>query len=164
MNKNWLNLSLLLIFLTVLPGACAPATKPAAEEATSDGDETSSRAEVASAVLIYERSGGLRGIGPGVQEWRLYGDGRIEGSDGNSWQAEPEAVQELVGSILDTSFTSLEPSYIPEDTCCDRATHRITIQTGEDTYTVETLDGANMPESLSENLEAINLFLMDLYE
>jgi hypothetical protein len=163
MNRNRLNLSWLLIFLAVLLGACTPATEPVVGEA-SNNNETASRAEVAGATLTYERSGGLRGIGPSVQEWRLYGDGRIEGSDGNSWQVEPETVQDLISSLLDSGFTSLESSYIPEDTCCDRATHRITIQTDEGSYTIETLDGADMPLSLAENLDAINLFLMDLYE
>lgn len=164
MNKNKFILGLLLVLLALILSACAPPADSATEAAVNNTNETSSREEVANAVLIYERSGGLKGLGPSVQDWRLYGDGRIEGSDGNSWQVDPESVQNLITSILDSGFADLEASYVPEDTCCDRATHRITVQTDENSYTVETLDAADMPQSLTENLDAINLFLMNLYE
>ncbi|MCA9922642.1 MAG: hypothetical protein KC419_14910 [Anaerolineales bacterium] len=116
------------------------------------------------AVLIYQRQGGLKGIGPSSQEWRFYEDGRIVGSDGASWQVDPEAVADLVAEITASGFQNLEKSYIPEDTCCDRATHIITMQTADKMFTVETLDAADMPQALEDDLQKINNFLMALYE
>jgi hypothetical protein len=152
----------------LLPVTNTPEVVEGKETATSNSAEASddilSRDEVETAVLIYTRRGGLKGIGPSDREWRFYGDGRVVGSDGPSWQIEPATIENLVTEIMASGFQDLENSYIPEDTCCDRATHVIVIQTAEETYTVETLDGADMPESLEDSLQKINDFLMSLYE
>ncbi|VAW43129.1 hypothetical protein MNBD_CHLOROFLEXI01-908 [hydrothermal vent metagenome] len=138
---------------------------PEAETKEEVVDSTeASRMESEGTVLIYERRGGLKGIGTDVQEWRFYEDGRIVGSDGTSWQVEPETIQTLIAELTTSGFETLETSYIPEDTCCDRVTHTIIVQTGGQTQTVETLDGADMPRSLEDNLQQINDFLMGLYE
>jgi len=138
---------------------------PEAESKEEVVDSTeASRMESEDIVLIYERRGGLKGIGPDVQEWRFYEDGRIVGSDGTTWQVEPEAIANLVAELTTSGFEALESSYIPEDTCCDRVTHTIIVQTGGQTQTVETLDDADMPQSLEDNLQQTNDFLMGLYE
>ncbi|NHZ71819.1 MAG: hypothetical protein GWP17_01885 [Aquificales bacterium] len=135
-------------------------------ESYETNSEVDGRAHVdmGEAVLIYERAEGKKGIGPSVHEWRFYGDGRIVGSDGNAWQVDPKTIESLVNEIATSGFAQLDNSYIPEDTCCDRATFVITMQAAGQTHTVETLEDADMPQSLEDNLQKINNFLMALYE
>lgn len=192
MKKLWATCSIVLLILTASV-ACTPPTERPAEELTSKTDESAqealtivtdtplteskelatdnvdddadlSRTDMDTAVLIYERRGGTKGIGPNVLEWRFYGDGRIVGSDGASWQVEPDEVANLVAEIAASGFNSLENDYIPEDTCCDRTTHVITMHTAGEKHTIETLDEAEMPQALEENIQIINSFLMALYE
>jgi hypothetical protein len=130
----------------------------------SDNPAALSKEDMETAVLIYERRGGMKGIGSSVQKWYFFADGRIVSEDGNSWQVEPEAIDNLMSDVTTSGFKSLESAYVPDDPCCDRATHIITVQENGQTYTVETLDDAEMPASLENNLEAINELLMGLYE
>ena len=186
MKNVWV--SHLIVFLLLV--ACSPAAEQPSEESNTDGNDSSpallsvtntplpegketlpntsddvlSRDDVGTAVLLYERSGGLKGVGPSVSDWQFYGDGRIVSSDGNSWRVEPERIDNLVAEITASGFQSLESNYVPEDTCCDRAFHLIIVRTAEKTHTVETLDGAEMPQSLKDNIQQINIFLSDLYE
>ncbi|MCP4424246.1 MAG: hypothetical protein GY803_07140 [Chloroflexi bacterium] len=193
MKRKWIiNLTgTFLAFVTLV--ACAPTTEQPLDEPATNATETSpalrpaptsppeekevnvnadaavdnaaiSKEEMDAAVLIYERRGGKKGIGPSIHEWRFYGDGRIIGSDGNAWQVDPKIVGGLVDEIAASGFPQLDNSYIPEDTCCDRSTHVIVIQAAGQTHTVETLDDADMPQSLTDNLQEINDFLMSLYE
>jgi hypothetical protein len=129
-----------------------PAAAPESESRT-NGDEP---------VIIYERQGGLKGIGPSEYVWRIYEDGRITNSQDQSWQVTPAEVDALLTSINFSNFRSLDANYVPKDTCCDRAQHTITIQTDGQSHKVTTLDGADMPENLTSTLDAINTFLMAL--
>lgn len=142
--------------------AADEASKEEGEE--SDNPAALSKEEMETAVLIYERRGGMKGIGSSVQKWYFFADGRIVSEEGDSWQVEPETVDNLVSDVTTSGFKSLESAYVPDDPCCDRATHIITVQENGQTYTVETLDDAEMPASLENNLQAINELLMGLYE
>ncbi|MCZ7670406.1 MAG: hypothetical protein M5U34_26220 [Chloroflexi bacterium] len=113
-------------------------------------------------VLTYERAGGLKGIGPGVIFWTLYADGTVMDSDCRSWQLPPAEITALVDSIMALGFADFEASYIPEDTCCDRATHTITIYQDGEVYQVSVLDAADAPDELYQALDLIGEFLMVL--
>jgi len=116
------------------------------------------------AVLIYKRSGGKMGIGPTFFEWRFYANGRVEVSDGRVYQMTPEEVNDLLKSITVQDFFALKADYTPEDTCCDRAAHEITVQQDGRVYQVTTLDGANNPPELDTALQSIDNVLAALAE
>lgn len=138
-------------------GADAPANTDETEE-TAVGNHTGAEEPV----ITYEREGGLKGIGPNEYVWRIYADGRVTSSQEQTWQVTPQEVTALLTSINIANFRSLDTNYVPEDTCCDRALHTITIQTEGQTTKVTTLDAADMPETLTNALDSINTFLMDL--
>ena len=133
-------------------------TNTAETEETAAGSHTGAEEPV----ITYEREGGLKGIGPNQYVWHIYADGRITSSQDQTWQVTPEEVTALLTSINMANFHSLETNYVPEDTCCDRVLHTITVQTEGQTTKVTTLDGADMPETLTNALDTINTFLMDL--
>jgi len=113
-------------------------------------------------VIIYEREGGLKGIGPSRYVWHIYADGRVTSSQDQSWQVAPEEIADLLTNLNVANLRSLNSNYVPEDTCCDRAQHTITIQADGQTYKFTTLDGVDLPEALTNTLDTINAFLMDL--
>jgi hypothetical protein len=113
-------------------------------------------------VLVYERAGGLKGIGPGIVTWTMYADGRVDSSDGRSWQVPSEDITTLADSIMAFGFAEFEESYIPKDTCCDRATHTITIYQDGKVYQVSVLDSADAPAELYQALDLIGKFLIAL--
>ncbi|MCP4360120.1 MAG: hypothetical protein GY796_19105 [Chloroflexi bacterium] len=116
------------------------------------------------AILIYKRTSGKMGIGPTFFEWRFYADGRVAVSDGRVYQITPEEVKNLVDSMTAQGFFALEVDYTPEDTCCDRAAHEISVQQDGRVYQVTTLDGANNPPELDIALQSINNVLSALAE
>lgn len=115
-------------------------------------------------LLRYRRAGGLKGFGPSEFVWEFYADGRVVSSDGRSWQLSPAQAATFVGGLADAGFFDLNADYVPEDTCCDRATHTITLNIGGQEKTVTTLDGADMPPSLATVMDEINVMLADLAE
>lgn len=105
-------------------------------------------------VIIYNRSGGFAGL---QQEWTIYADGRIVLPDGSQKQIDPTQVQAVFDTIATANFQSLKASYVPKDTCCDRFTHVITVQTGSEAHTVTTIDQApDEPAALTAVLQTIN--------
>lgn len=178
MNK-WLILSItLLVGLLV---ACTAPAEPTGNEPvyqTAEPTDASDKEDAAAtsapaaeskteimpdgAVLVYERSGGLKGIGPSEFSWTFYADGRIVGSDGREWQVPPEEIEKLVDDIMNLGFAEFEASYIPEDTCCDRVTHTLTVQDEGQVYTVSVLDGAEAPAELFQAADMANNYLMAL--
>lgn len=139
---------------------------PTGSEAESDERQDNARSHadivMGEAVFIYERAGGLKGIGPSIITWTMYSDGRVISSDGRSWQLPPNNITALVDSIMALGFADFEASYIPEDTCCDRATHTITIRQGDAVYKVSILDDADAPDELYQMLDLIGEFLITL--
>ncbi len=140
----------------------ATKTAPSAEQTESEAQNGSTASHPSDIVLTYERAGGLKGIGPGVIFWTLYADGTVMDSDGRSWQLPPAEITALVDSIMALGFADFEASYIPEDTCCDRATHTITIYQDGEVYQVSVLDAADAPDELYQALDLISEFLMAL--
>ncbi|MBX3058101.1 MAG: hypothetical protein KF770_16665 [Anaerolineae bacterium] len=181
MNEWKNNLIMIAVLLLVFLAACAPPAAPAGDEPvyqTAEPTEPGAKEDVAAtaapaaegkaemalegAVLVYERAGGLKSINPTAWSWRFYADGRIVGSDGREWQVPPEEIEKLVDDVLALGFTEFQASYIPEDTCCDRVTHTLTVQDGEQVYTVTVLDGADAPAELFEAVEMVNGYLLAL--
>jgi hypothetical protein len=119
-------------------------------------------ANLEGAVLLYERTGGLKGIGPSEWNWRFYADGRIVGSDGREWQVPPTEVEKLVNDLLALGFADFEASYIPEDTCCDRITHTLTVQQDGQVYQVSVLELAEAPAELFQAVDMVNNYLLAL--
>ncbi|MCA9875046.1 MAG: hypothetical protein KC441_15360, partial [Anaerolineales bacterium] len=103
-----------------------PSPQATQDTASSNSDvqdaSTLDRAEVdmGDAVLVFQRTGGLMGVRSNDQIWYFYPDGRVTVSDGRSWQVKPEEIDALMNDIQPAQFATLEASYMPEDTCCDR--------------------------------------------
>ena len=102
------------------------------------------------------------GIGPSIITWTMFADGRVGSSDGRSWHVPPEEITTLVDSIMALGFADFEDSYIPKDTCCDRATHTITIYQNGEVYQASVLDSADAPAELYQTLDLIGEFLIAL--
>lgn len=138
--------------------------RPDADTADSPaaGRDPEKAPELDGAVLMYERYGGLAGIRPQEYVWRLYADGRITSSDGRSWDVPPAEIADLVDAILALGFADLDASYVPENTCCDRVTHVITLQVGDDVRQVTTLDAATAPAAVDASVQLVNDYLLSL--
>jgi hypothetical protein len=64
---------------------------------------------------------------------------------------------ELAKAIQQADFMSLEDSYVPKDTCCDRFLHEITVTLGGQTKTVRTLDSSpTEPPGLTQLVQTLN--------
>lgn len=140
---------------------------PIDDDAETDeaNSEASSRttSEMGEAVLIYERAGGLKGIGPGIITWTMYPDGRVVSSDSRSWQVDPTEITTLIKSIMALGFADFAPSYIPKDTCCDRATHTITIHQDDEVHQVSVLDSTeDVPAEVYQAVDSIGEFIANL--
>jgi len=70
-------------------------------------------------------------------------------------QLDAETLGLLHATVDSPSFRSLDPSYLPKDTCCDRFTYTVSVDRREDVQTVTTLDGADWPPPLAETLELL---------
>lgn len=127
--------------------------------------ETADKARIDQPFLTYTVTGGLMGIGNPETVWTFYEDGRVEASDGRSWQLSDSEVKALRNIIEPDAFAMLEPSYIPENTCCDRMQYTIGV-VGNDGEIVDvtTLDGADMPPLLSQSLQSIQQLVAALAE
>ncbi len=178
--KRWSPLTVLIFIIWLV--ACTPATTPPGDEpiyqtaepteaatkeapAATSAPAAESKPETMSegAVMIYQRAGGLKGIGASEFSWTFYADGRIVGNDGREWQVSPEEVQKLVDDVMALGFAEFEVSYIPEDTCCDRVTHTLTVKDDDgQVYTVSVLDGADAPPELFTAVDMVNSYLMAL--
>ena len=140
-------------------------TKESAASAASDTvDDVESKAtsDATDAVLIYERTGGLKSIRSTEFSWQFYADGRIVGNDGREWQVPPAEVEKLVDDVLALGFAEFDASYIPADTCCDRVTHTLTVQKDGQVYKVSVLDAAEAPAELFAAVEMVNNYLLAL--
>jgi hypothetical protein len=105
------------------------------------------------AVVIFHRSGGFAGLD---QQWMIYADGRIESPGGEQQEVDPESVQALFETIQSAGFFELDDSYVPEDTCCDRFTYTVTVQLGDRSKTLVTIDASpTQPDELTMIINAI---------
>lgn len=144
--------------------AATPSQAPiAAQESVSESplapgrSPASSEAVAEEPVIKFNRSGGFAGLD---QTFLIYADGRIVGANGEEGQVSPEQVAAVLQQIEAASFFELDASYLPRDTCCDRFSYEITVQTPTQTKSVVTMDGVeNQPKGLTMTLAAITELL-----
>ncbi len=130
----------------------SPPPTPAASPATGEGQVPAKPdGTIEDAAVVYRRSGGLTGRS---QTWAIYLDGRIMAPTGQVRQVTPAQVTELMKKIEALGFFAMEDRYMPQNTCCDRFTHTLTVRRGGQAKTVTTLDAT--PNAPAELWEAIN--------
>jgi hypothetical protein len=133
-----------LVFVLLFAVACTPIFQ-SGEMGSVLSEET---------VIVYGRSGGFAGL---QQEWTIHADGRIDLPDGSRKQVDAARVQSLFDTIQTANLQTLNESYLPENDCCDLFTYTLTVQTGSNTQTITTMDGAsNMPEELTAVFQTID--------
>lgn len=134
---------LALVFLLMALSACTSAPPPTPTPA----------APVGAVVVRLQQSGGIAGIN---DDWAIYDDGLITLNGSENQRVAPEKVAALQQQLLDLGFNDLDASYLPADPCCDRFTYVITLQTGDQTHTVTTIDETpDAPPALWQSLQAI---------
>lgn len=162
-----------VLFAVIMLTACTPIPVPvrrpfeqspldtsplATAGAPGTADATREKGEAGSAVIIYERYGGLAGI---FERWAIYLDGRVMTSDGHEWQLEPKQVEQLLSDIEALGFFELDDAYIPDNTCCDRLTHKLTVRRGDRVHTVTTMDAApNAPQALWQSIDIMGRLII----
>jgi len=144
--------------------AVTPTQAPAAaQESVSESppapgrSPVSNEAVVEEPVITFHRSGGFAGLD---QTFLIYADGRIVDGNGEERQVSPEQVAAVLHQIEATNFSELNDSYLPQDTCCDRFSYEITVQTPTQTKSVVMMDDVeNQPEELAMILAVITELL-----
>ena len=157
MTKSLLLTSLVLALLL---GACAPATMPA-PIATRGPSPLASPLEGQAAsqeiTISYHRSGGFSGTD---DTWTLSADGTVSHqgqTSGTPEQLTAAQMAELAAAIRAADFMSLEDSYVPKDTCCDRYLYEITVTIGGHSKTVRTIDASpTAPAGLTSLVDTLN--------
>lgn len=139
----------------------AEADRPEAA-ATKEATERPAETIADGVVLVFERAGGLKGIGPSQWRWTFYADGRIEGSDGRSWEVDPAEIAALLDALAALNFADFRASYAPADLCCDLVTHTITLQLDGQVVKTAVTDNADAPPELFTAVDLINQFLLNL--
>lgn len=136
----------------------APTDLPSVPDTTSENEivEEAVVEDSGETAVSFHRAGGFAGLD---EQWLIYANGRVKAPDGSEQQVDVEAVQALLETITVNDFFGLEDSYIPEETCCDRITYEITVQMDGNVKTVQTIDGAEQPEQLTQVLSAVNNLL-----
>ena len=111
-------------------------------------------------ILQYQRTGGIGGFD---ETWVIEADGRVTHTGrgaGADRQLTPDQVAQLLRAIRAAEMASLDESYIPQNTCCDRFAHILTMTLDGQTKTVSTLDGSpDEPAALTDLLATLNNLL-----
>jgi len=90
--------------------------------------------------ITYQRSGGLVGA---HDTWLIDPQGKVS-SPGSGAAAQLTSAQmaELIAAIRLANFMTLQDSYLPQDTCCDRYEYIVTITVNGQSKTVRTIDAS----------------------
>ncbi len=114
-----------------------------------------------SAFLVYHRTGGLQGVN---DTWTVAADGQVSYQGQrpiSAKQLDSAQMAELAAAVRSANFMSLEDSYVPENNCCDRYTHEITVSVAGQTKTVRTIDASpTEPASLTALIQTLNQLLV----
>jgi hypothetical protein len=109
------------------------------------------------AVIVYRQTGGFAGLD---EEYMIYADGRVTAKDGGHWQASPDQVSELIGTIKSLGFFKIEASHVSIVPCCDRFSYELTVVAGDLANSAATYDGApSAPSALQSSIQAVTNFL-----
>jgi hypothetical protein len=154
------SLCLTCLVLAFVLGACAPTTMPAPRATPGPSPLASPLEEQAASSEIsvrYHRSGGFSGTD---DTWTIAADGSVlhQGqTPGTPEQLAAAQTAELAAAIRAADFMSLEDSYVPQDTCCDRYLHEITVTIGGHSKTVRTIDASpTAPAGLTSLVDTLN--------
>lgn len=153
--KRIYTLLMAMIVALLLVGCGATAPEP---ETGTEGDTAAAADEP---VIVFERSGGITGR---TETWSIYGSGRVVTGTGETYQVTPEAVSQLYSGLQLLDFSALQQNYIPEDTCCDRYTYTLTVQSEGEPRQVTFLEEAEAPDVLWQSLESVQNFVASLSE
>jgi hypothetical protein len=159
MNKmRWLGLVGLVVILLIYGATRLFYEGPMGGQGQAPGPlEDESLELFEEATLSYQRSGGFAGLD---ETWLIYGDGRIVEPNGNETLIEPEQVAQLLVDLEEAGFFQLDPTYEPENPCCDRFTYVLTAQVGERANRMSAVDGVeSVPEELWDSLAIVRLFI-----
>lgn len=153
-------LPLTCLVLAFMLGACAPTTMPA--PATTRGPSPSasplaSQAASQEISVTYHRSGGFAGTD---DTWIISADGTVSHqgqTPGTPEQLTAAQMAELTAAIRAANFMSLEDSYVPQDSCCDRYLYDITLTIDGHAKTVHTIDASpTAPAELTSLVDTLN--------
>jgi hypothetical protein len=126
---------------------------PAAAQASGQASNKLSAA-LGEAAIIYRRSGGLAGLS---EEWTIYPSGRIEASDGHTYRATAEQVDQALRDIEALGFFEMRDTYMSRSTCCDRFMYEITARRDSKVNRVTTIDAEpNAPPELWQVIDVLN--------
>lgn len=107
--------------------------------------------------VVFKRSGGIGGAN---EQWTIFTNGRIETNTTTNPQLSVEQVSQLLNSLESAGFFELDPTYLPEDTCCDRYLYELTAVQDTTFHSVTTLENTpDMPEALQQSLRLIQTLL-----
>jgi hypothetical protein len=105
-------------------------------------------------VILLTRSGGFSGK---TEQWIIYADGRITHNSGEVANVTPAQIAALLQTIDQLGFYSLQGSYMPQNTCCDRFTYELTVTNDGKTNKVTFLEGTpDLPTGLWQATDAVN--------
>ncbi len=154
--------SLLLtsLVLALMLGACAPPTMPSPLATRSPSPLASplgGQAASAEVSVTYHRSGGFAGTD---DTWTISADGTVthQGQTPRTpEQLNTAQMAELTAAIRAANFMSLEDSYVPKDSCCDRYQYEITVTVDGHAKTVLTIDASpTAPAELTSLVDTLN--------
>ena len=154
------NLFLTSLVLALLLGACAPATLPspvATRGPLPSASPLDGQAAALELSIVYHRSGGFAGTD---DTWIISADGTVSHqgqTPGTPEQLTAAQMAELTAAIRAANFMSLEDSYVPKDSCCDRYLYEITVTIGGHSKTVRTIDASpTAPAGLTRLVDTLN--------
>lgn len=112
------------------------------------------------AVVVFQKSGGFAGI---TESTIIYADGRIENDKNESLQVDPQVVEGLVMTAVDSGFFEFDPNYVPENYCCDFFNYSLTIRDCDEAHTVLTADQVpGAPVELQQLISTVEAMIMNV--
>ncbi len=155
MTRRYFIFGLLFVFSLV---GCARSVVPS-PLATVAPSPLASPETASDVYLVYQRSGGLAGV---HNTWTIDRQGNVTQPNSNSvTQLTNIQMNELITAVNAANFMSLENSYVPKDSCCDRYEHTITVTLNGQSKTVHTIDAApTAPAGLNSLIDLLGKLLI----
>ena len=169
------SLLVVCVVLVLTLAACAPAATPAPSptpvppatrapspiESPLQSPLPTAPSPSEGALLVYHRTGGFQGVN---DIWTVAANGQVsyQGQLTNTaQQLNTTQMTELEAAVRSANFMSLQDSYVPENDCCDRYTHEITVSVAGQTKTVRTVDASpTEPAGLTSLIQTLNQLLV----
>jgi hypothetical protein len=152
---QWIGQRVVGVLIMIGLAGCANLVQP--EQSPLASPLTSPVAAPTGVILRYQRQGGIGGFD---ETWAFYADGRVTHAGrgaGADRQLTPDQAAALIGALRAANLVTLNESYLPANTCCDRFTHTLTSTLDGQTKTVRTLDAApDEPPALRGLITTLN--------